>query len=60
MAESLHRELTGKIIGAYYAVFNGLSRTYPEFLFENVMVKVLQSRDSGQLSGHSIPAGIHC
>jgi len=26
-------------------VFNGLSRTNPEFLFENVTVKVLQSQD---------------
>jgi hypothetical protein len=26
-------------------VFNGLSRTYPEFLSENAMVKVLQFKD---------------
>ncbi len=46
MTELLHRELTGKIIGVYYDVYNGLSRTYPEFIFENAMV--------GELGRHRI------
>lgn len=43
MTELLHRELTDKIIGVYYDVYNGLSRTYPEFIYENAMM-----RDFGQ------------
>lgn len=46
MTELLHRELTGKIIGVYYNVYNGLSRTYPEFIFENAMI--------GELGRHRI------
>jgi len=42
MTELLHRELTGKIIGVYYDVYNGLSRTYPEFIFENAMMRDLR------------------
>lgn len=41
MAELLYKELTGEALGAYYIVYNGLSRTYPEFIHENAMVKVL-------------------
>lgn len=41
MTELLYRELTGEIIGAYYTVYNGLSRTYPEFIHENALVKVI-------------------
>lgn len=44
MVKLIHRELTGKIIGAYFQVYNGLSHTYPEFLFENAMVKLLRSQ----------------
>ena len=41
MKELLHRELTEKIIRAYYNVYNGLSRTYPEFIYENAMIQEL-------------------
>ena len=34
MADLLYKELTGKIIGVYYDVYNGTSRTYPEFVYE--------------------------
>ena len=44
MTELLHRELTGKIIGVYYDVYNGLSRTYPEFIYENAMMRVLRQQ----------------
>jgi len=37
----LFRELTGDILGAYYAVYNGTSRIYPEFIYENGMVKLM-------------------
>jgi GxxExxY protein len=43
MTELLHRELTEKIIGVYYDVYNGLSRTYPESIYESAMM-----RDLGQ------------
>ncbi|MFQ5859061.1 MAG: GxxExxY protein [Anaerolineae bacterium] len=42
MTELLHRELTGKIIGVYYDVYNGLSQTYPEFVFEEAMTADLR------------------
>lgn len=38
MTKLLHKELTGKIIGIYYDVYNGLSQTYPEFVFEKAMI----------------------
>lgn len=38
MTELLHKELTGKIIGAYYDVYNGTGRTYPEFVYEKAML----------------------
>ena len=41
MTELLHRELTKTIIGVYYDVYNGLSRTYPEFVYENAMMQDL-------------------
>ena len=41
MTELLHRELTNKIIRVYYDVYNGLSRTYPEFIYENAMMRDL-------------------
>src|SRR5262245_2850128 len=42
MPELLHHHLTEKIIRAYYNVYNGLSRTYPEFIYENAMIQELQ------------------
>lgn len=33
-----HYELTGKIIGVYYDVYNGLGRTYPEYIYESAMM----------------------
>lgn len=44
MTELLHKELTGQIIGVYYDVYNGTSRTYPEFIYERAMVGDLQAR----------------
>lgn len=41
VTELLHRELTNKIIRVYYDVYNGLSRTYPEFIYENAMMRDL-------------------
>jgi len=41
MTELLYKELTGKILRAYYTAYNGLSRTHPEFICENAMVKLL-------------------
>jgi len=37
----LYKELTGKVLRAYYTAYNGLSRTYPEFICENAMVRLL-------------------
>jgi len=42
MTKLLHRDLTDKIIGAYYDVYNGLSRTYPEFVYENALMQELR------------------
>ncbi len=42
MPRLLHKELTGSILGAYYAVYNGTSRTYPEWIYENGMAKLLR------------------
>lgn len=42
MTKLLHAELTGKIIKAYYRVYNGLSQTHPEFIFERAMIRVLE------------------
>ena len=44
----LHADLTRQIIGVYYDVYNGLSRTYPEFIYENAMMAELRR------------LGIHC
>lgn len=38
MTTLIHRELTGKIIGTYYDVYNGTSRTYREYVYENAML----------------------
>ncbi len=37
----LHSGLTGNIIGVYYDVYNGLSRTYPEAIYEKAMMSDL-------------------
>ncbi len=37
----LHADLTGKILGIYYDVYNGLSRTYPEYIYEKAMMSDL-------------------
>lgn len=42
MTELLHRDLTGRIIGVYYTVYNKLSQTYPEFIYERVMIALLE------------------
>lgn len=42
MAELLNRDRTGQIIGAYYAVFNKLGQTYPEFIYERAMMVTLK------------------
>jgi GxxExxY protein len=44
MAELLYSALTGDLLGAYYAVYNGTGRTYPEFIYENGWVKVIGQR----------------
>lgn len=40
----LHWQITEQIISAYYAVYNKLSHTYPEFIFERAMLALLQER----------------
>jgi GxxExxY protein len=42
MAELLHADSTGQIIGVYYTVYNRLSQTYPEYIFEKAMVLLLR------------------
>jgi GxxExxY protein len=44
VADLLHQELTGQIIRVYYDIYNGLSRTYPEFIYENAMMAELIGR----------------
>ncbi len=39
-----HEDLTGRIIGAYYEVYNHTSRTYPEYIYERALMHELQSR----------------
>lgn len=41
MANLLHQDLTGQIIGVYYNVYNQLSQTYPEFIYERAMMALL-------------------
>jgi GxxExxY protein len=38
----LHQELTSKIIGAYYNVYNGTSRDYPEWIYERALMEELR------------------
>jgi len=45
MTELLHKELTSKIIGVYYDVYNGTARTYPEFIYERAMAEDLRRKD---------------
>ena len=42
MTEFLFKELTHKIIGIYFDVYNVLSRGYPEFVYESAMQRDLQ------------------
>lgn len=42
MTELLHRDLTRQIIGVYYTVYNKLSQTYPEFIYEQAMIALLK------------------
>jgi GxxExxY protein len=44
MTKLLHSDLTHQIIGAYYQVYNGLSRVYPEYIYERAMTLELQRR----------------
>jgi len=37
-------DLTGKIIRAYYQVYNHTSRTYPEYIYERAMMHELQTQ----------------
>ncbi len=37
----LHADLSGKILGIYYDVYNALSRTYPEYIYEKAMMRDL-------------------
>jgi len=43
MTELLHKTLTKQIIRAYYDVYNGTSRTYPEYVYENGMMHDLRA-----------------
>ena len=42
MTKLLYKELTKRIIGVYYDVYNGTSRTYPEYIYENGMMHDLR------------------
>lgn len=42
MTELIHKDLTGHIIGVYYRVFNRLSQTYPEHIYERAMIVLLE------------------
>lgn len=39
-----YKELTGRIIGTYYEVYNHTSRTYPEYIYERALMHELQLR----------------
>ncbi len=46
MADLLHKELNGNIIGAYYNVYNGLHQAiYPEYIYENAMMVELRAQN---------------
>lgn len=42
MTKLLHADMTSQIIGVYYTVYNRLSQTYPEYIFEKAMVLLLR------------------
>lgn len=44
MTKLLHKNLTHQIIGTYYDVYNGLSHTYPEYIYEQAMMNELQGK----------------
>ena len=44
MTELLHKELTGSILRAYYDVYNGTSRIYPERFYDRAMVHELTAK----------------
>jgi GxxExxY protein len=44
MEDSLYRDWTGRIVGAYHTVFSDLPRGFPELFYENAMIKVLRSQ----------------
>ncbi len=44
MSKLIFEELTGQIIRAYFEVYNGLGRTYPEFVYENALRRELQQQ----------------
>jgi len=41
MTKLLYHKLTDKIIRVYYDVYNGLSHTYPEYIYENATMRDL-------------------
>jgi GxxExxY protein len=43
MTKLLYKELTKRIIGVYFDVYNGTSRTYPEYIYENGMMHDLHA-----------------
>lgn len=42
MTKLLHADLTQRIIGIYYTVYNRLGQTYPEFIYEKAMMVLLE------------------
>ncbi len=47
MTDLLFKDLTHQIIGVYFDVYNGTSRTYPEFVYENAMKHDLEQQRIG-------------
>ena len=45
MTKLLYEALTGTIIGVYWDVYNGMSRIYPEYIYEQAMMDVLSRRN---------------
>ena len=43
MTELLHKDLTQSILRAYYDVYNGTSRVYPERFYDRAMVHDLRA-----------------
>ncbi len=43
MTDLLHKELTQKLIGVYYDVYNGTGRIYPEHFYDRAMVHDLSA-----------------